>query len=491
MQRWKSAILLLSSGLVMTLCGPQVLFAAGPITSNDYRIDFVTGPVLGSSRYVALGGAATALAADVDGVAWNMASFASRTLYELDWFEYGLSLSVFTPGLFGQGDLFNNGASGGIGIEVDDFFHTTVGLRLQFGGFGVGTLFQSYSFDMSQGGVPLTTAFTQGWLGAAQAFVQGQFIVGLGLRIMGMSMSSQGSTLADLSGASLEAGLIVRPEAWPLRLGLTVRMPVESGSVETSELQPVAGLYSVRGFVLPSGVYKPWELAVGAAWQLGKRPLNRRFEPPEDPEPILRSTMEGERCRRMEAQVNRERAARGDSFFDRSMCPAVFEQPSDARWWEQEDRRRQQEDETLEARIEAEKLAIEKNRQERYDQLSRSYLLLSADVLLTGKTSKGIPPDAFLAQEMRPAGRHVTTSIRLGAETEPWKGRMKTRLGSYLEPSRVQALSWRPHVTGGFDFRLFRWDLFGWLDPFDLRAGIAADYAPRYFDAGFSIGVWH
>ena len=81
--------------------------------------------------------------------------------------------------------------------------------------------------------------------------------------------------------------------------------------------------------------------------------------------------------------------------------------------------------------------------------------------------------------------------VRGGMEVEPWTGRLKLRVGGYLEPARYEHASWRMHGTAGFDVRLFTWDLFGWFNPFSIRVGAMVDIAPRYFNWGVGVGFWH
>jgi hypothetical protein len=64
--------------------------------------------------------------------------------------------------------------------------------------------------------------------------------------------------------------------------------------------------------------------------------------------------------------------------------------------------------------------------------------------------------------------------------------------GSYYEPARIELAPSRVHGTGGFDVRLFEWDVFGLIKPFDWwQLSIAADGARSYLNTSFSIGFWH
>ena len=57
----------------------------------------IDAPVYGATfhmRVTGLAGAYTALAEGIDGVPWNPASYASRSLWELDVLEYDLSMAA-------------------------------------------------------------------------------------------------------------------------------------------------------------------------------------------------------------------------------------------------------------------------------------------------------------------------------------------------------------------------------------------------------------
>lgn len=48
------------------------------------------------------------------------------------------------------------------------------------------------------------------------------------------------------------------------------------------------------------------------------------------------------------------------------------------------------------------------------------------------------------------------------------------------------------HDTGGFDVKLFRWNLFGLLDRFDhWQLSLAGDAARLYLNTSLSNGIWH
>ena len=83
-------------------------------------------------------------------------------------------------------------------------------------------------------------------------------------------------------------------------------------------------------------------------------------------------------------------------------------------------------------------------------------------------------------------------SPRLGLESEVVPRQLRLRGGSYLELPVAAEGKLRPHGTIGVDIRLFRWDVFGLVQPFDYwQLSLAADGAAAYLNTSFSIGFWH
>jgi hypothetical protein len=79
-------------------------------------------------------------------------------------------------------------------------------------------------------------------------------------------------------------------------------------------------------------------------------------------------------------------------------------------------------------------------------------------------------------------------SARLDAATIP----DALRAGTYLEPTRFDTSSPRPHATAGFDVHVpVAWSLFGLFDDdTTFRVGGALDSAERYFAWTASLGIW-
>lgn len=446
---------------------------AEPLTSNDYTIDLVQTPVLGSGRIVGLGGAYTALADGIDGAPWNPAAYGSRTLWELDWFEWELTGTLLFPGAFSDDDFYNSG----VGRDFESLVFLAFGFRLQLGDVGFGVLPRIQQFQLED----VDVSFVVGSYGMAWQLLDGQIVVGVGARSAQLTITDPaGLELVRFNGTGPEVGVLLKLSDQPWRLGAAARTAVSSPCESVGEPCAEAG-----GFVLPRAVHMPWELQVGFAVQIGRRPLNRRWVDPEIAERAIEGDVTMRQWRREREQVWRETgggvAPASDPY---QWLPGRATDPG---FWRREEALRAEEGAEIEERIEA----AEDARDREVEELPRAYVLLTADVLVSGRTDHGVGIEGFLAQRRLRSGDEVTYSVRLGLETEPWQGRLKLRAGTYVEPSRYPGGGYRVHGTGGFDLRLFRWDLFGLFDDFDVRVGLTGDVAARYFDWGLGIGFWH
>src|SRR5579863_8250472 len=86
---------------LFALGAPPAARAGGPlgpqgaqIKTSQYSVDLVGGPVLGSSRITALGGAYTAIGDGTDGIPFNAASASVRAPYSTTRDDYDLTGSI-------------------------------------------------------------------------------------------------------------------------------------------------------------------------------------------------------------------------------------------------------------------------------------------------------------------------------------------------------------------------------------------------------------
>jgi hypothetical protein len=478
------------------LCAPWLLLCADgharaqsdrpPLVDNDFNLDLVTGPVLGSGRIVGLGGAYTALAAGVEGAGWNPAAYASRVLWATDWLEWNGTANLI-PSMVKDSDFDNNGESG---FTYDDFLFGSIGFGVQLGELGFGALVNAQTYDIGERANLILVIAN---FGAGYMLLDGQLVIGAGVRTALMSMTDVESSdeLVSFVGASPEAGAVWRPAGQRYRLGFAARAPVVSG--EPDKL--VAG-----GLTLPHQVRLPWEAQAGVAVQLGGRPLNRKWVNPHDEERRLRAAMLQRRAARMHEQWQLEQEAKRLRLSQERALPmlpgltpaadvlaAPEGVPSDPTWREEEAERRWNEERELELAL----LESSREREREVRALSRRFVLLSADVIAVGPTPDGVGLESFLSQRRQRSGKDVTLGLRFGVEGEPIARWVQMRAGTYLEPSRFERVGYRVHGTAAADVRLFSWDFFGAVDEFTLRVGVSADVAERYLNAGFGVGLWH
>jgi len=122
---------------------------------------------------------------------------------------------------------------------------------------------------------------------------------------------------------------------------------------------------------------------------------------------------------------------------------------------------------------------------EEYQRDQTWYLLVSAQLSL-------IEGGGDVALGSHLAIDRPLVSPRLGLESEVVPRYLRLRGGSNLELATTEGGDTRVHGTAGVDVKLFEWDVFGLVRPFDYwQLSLAADGAKSYLNASFSIGFWH
>jgi hypothetical protein len=115
-------------------------------------------------------------------------------------------------------------------------------------------------------------------------------------------------------------------------------------------------------------------------------------------------------------------------------------------------------------------------------------LLLAFDIRASGPIENAVGINSFLEQTVQPKGESVSIGYHTGIEGEIIPGRLILRLGDYIEPSRFSDVSPRNHVTGGFEMRVLKINVFGERH---LSVSCAFDVARQYFVNFISLGFWH
>lgn len=441
--RWRwlvSRVSLGAAALLATLGLASPARALAPdgaaIDSSDYTLDFYEGPILASSRIIGLGGSFAPLTEGVVGYRHNPAAVAMRVPWSKSWVDWELDGSITSPSSITNTDFDNNG-DGAFATNAASFVR--VGAGLQFGPWGLGIHADVSSFDLearANEGSDMAVSLLRGGVVAGRSFFDGQLVFGLGFGVHAVDFEVIGGeegTLASVAGADVQLGGMWAPEAIPIRLGVSARLPLTDEESDTPEGIPAdaSGNYVVEGYYIPRKITAPIELQGAIAMQL-LRPLNTRWQNPR-----LRAHTESSLARR-----------------DANAAAAL-----------------------------ANEAAIR----------SRGRLLLSAGLQVTLPTRDGLGVESFMRQVVERSGRSVSLSPRLGVEGEPIPNYLILRGGTYLEPTRFAASSPRLHGTAGLDVHIpVPWSVFGlFRDDTTFRVGGAVDSAARYFGWTVSAGVWH
>jgi hypothetical protein len=192
--------------------------------------------------------------------------------------------------------------------------------------------------------------------------------------------------------------------------------------------QPINAEVAGDDGAAPTMVHVPWTAAVGFAYQFGRRKLNPKFV----------------------------------TASDRARKNAAGREPT--------------------------KEEIKAAKKELFDEYQRDqtwYLLLSTELAL-------IQGSGDVALDGTTPLNRTLVSPRVGIETEVVPRWLRVRTGSYLELAHTAEGHSRLHATGGVDIKLFKWNMFGLIGPFDYwQLSLAADGARSYLNTSFSIGFWH
>jgi hypothetical protein len=455
-----------------------------PIVDNRYQLEIFQGPLLAPIHVVGVGGAYVAYAQDTEGSAVNAASPAVRDPYSLRWFDYDLSAGISLPNFLSTGNTndFDNRGPSTTGnaptINVNDFVDLNFGLTLQFGQLGFAVTGDLQQFTLAPRNVTGPTMQIGRWKAlAAYGFFDGQLLIGGGARILTTQIfQSGGATLLTMAGAAPEVGALYMPTGVQWRFGAAGRAPVTGGTSGSDNLTNQNGVLKAGNFVLPSEVTLPWEVEVGAAYQLGPRPINPGWQDPHEQEKWIRQ------------QIDEQRAERA-LLHQAELAIAPPEQRARRALEIAADEKVQRALEEKEFDDESRRLYLQ--RRARYENWPREKILLLASVLLSGASSQAVSLQGFLDQQVEAVGRKVTATPRIGIEGEPLRDLLTVRVGSYVEPSRYADGNPRQHFTFGGDVRLFPLDFWNLLPRAVWKIAFMVDLAPRYQNYGIGVGNWH
>lgn len=437
-----------------------------PITTSDYRVDLFQGPILASSRVLGIAGAFTAIAEGSEGIPFNPAAVSHRPPSSTTRADWDITGGFTLPSSVTDTDFDNNGDKK---FQTRNFVWGNLGGHIHYDKLGIGVVASAQNYvlnqpqfipipNLAEGADEVVFRIFKIDGVASYALLDEQLHVGGGVRALSFNAvgSSRdlppGATSNDqLTGnerermlfASLafgvQGGVLWTPRELPIRLGGVLRSPL-IGAISEDESRikaDGAGDFRAGNFYLPKHADLPWEIELGAAVQLWKRPFNL-------------------------------------PWYDEDKVS-----PDDSKRW----RKTQKNGEEEPAYIGARRML-----RTRYRELPRQKVLISTTVIMTGPIASGVGFESMLARVVERSGERVAVGARLGVEAEVIPYWLVLRGGSYLEPTRFEASTSRLHGTGGLQVRLFEWDAFGLAPEHTIwRVSGAVDVARDYF--AWSVGA--
>jgi hypothetical protein len=238
-----------------------------PITDNNYNLDVRQGPVIGSARQVALGGAYIGVAEGVTALNSNPAGVAFRlerstTKFDWDW----------TVGLnnLKSNDFDNNGVS-----PPDYKTHQiqTLGLMGQYGPWGIGVLNNAEILaleGLNSGNDEYVLSVTS--LALGRQFLDRELTLGIGARATMTKLRDKplDATLGKISGTGWDVGGLWNPQRGPYRFGAVYTSSISSSqSLDNTSGVPV----TVNGLIVPQQVILPATLGVGMSYGVDSAPF--------------------------------------------------------------------------------------------------------------------------------------------------------------------------------------------------------------------------
>jgi len=239
-----------------------------PIVDNNYNLDLRQGPILGSARQVALGGAYIGVAEGITSLNSNPAGVAFRlerstTKFDWDW----------TAGLndLKSKDFDNNGQSP---PDYKDHHIRSLGVMGQYGPWGVGVLTTAEILALNgPDGQQNEYVLSVTSLALGRQFLDRELTIGVGLRATTTKLRTKtiDTTLGKLSGTGWEVGGVWNPERGPFRLGA-----VYSSSIRSDQSLNNAGGIPVtakNGLIIPQQAILPATFGVGVSYAFDSAPF--------------------------------------------------------------------------------------------------------------------------------------------------------------------------------------------------------------------------
>jgi len=414
--------------LASTLCLGVGVASEVRAQTQNVSVDPVRGPISGSTRRVGLGGAFVAIADDSEGVAINPASSALRLPYSFSEWDYGLGIDFAVGAWLPKNDLYNQGHNEGAGKSSALFGSLAAVVYKGHLGLGIAAEAQSNAATSSDQVQGVTSS-----LGANFGMVHASLAYGF---LRGQLLLGAGPRFVGMSFDRHSSGSPLSSAGVGYEAGVVIKPIMAQYRIAAAVKSPIDATASSRDGEPTSTVQVPWEVSLGFVYQFGMKALNPAFV--------------------TAAELARSRSPRAG--------------------------------ETDQRRIER----AEHDLFEAYQQHQRWYLLVSTELVLAEGDGDHVGLERYWTARGTASSSRPIVSPRIGLESEVLPHILRLRAGSYYETERVNLTPSRVHGTGGFDVRLFEWDVFGLVEPFDYwQLSVAADAARAYLNTSFSIGFWH
>jgi len=258
--------------LAVLVVGASAVLA--PAQLRAQTLDLQQSTVVGSPRIVGMGGTVSAVAEDMTGVMATPAAMAFRppgAVGSWDWDFYFDTLIASR-----ETDLANSGLPTGADRPIEAL---AGGICLYVGRWGIGLTGAGVTYGLpppAAGGTPTALSSAGSQLAVGRAMLGGQLGVGVSIAAADFAIKQGDTTLFDMTGGALAAGVLARPTALPWRAGLSVRFPAVTSAVTNNCPDPT----NCNGLTPPASGKSPWEIGAGFAWRFGPTTWN-------EPSPVL------------------------------------------------------------------------------------------------------------------------------------------------------------------------------------------------------------
>jgi len=255
--------------MMMSLCCAEVRseIIGPPIVDNNYNLDLRQGPILGSARQVALGGAYIGVAEGITSLNSNPAGVAFRLESSTTKFDWDWTVGVND---LKSNDFDNNGQSP---PDYKDHRIRTLGMMGQYGPWGVGVLNNSEILALDgPDGKQNEYVLSVTSLALGRQFLDRELTIGVGLRATMTKLRNKtfDTTLGKLSGTGWEMGGVWNPGRGPFRLGAAYSSSISSNqSLNNTGGSPV----TVNGLIVPQQVILPAKFGVGFSYAVESAPF--------------------------------------------------------------------------------------------------------------------------------------------------------------------------------------------------------------------------